>query len=598
MDEISEHQNKIINISDDILLSKIIEKLNNNFESEEKKLFCRSFYLYTKYNNNDFIINTENICNWLGFSYIKNLIRLIKSKFKENIDYIIKFNQTINSRSDKQTIFISINCFKKLCLKAGTERSDQIHDYYLNLENIIMEIVKNEFNQNILLKEKEFNEILLLKDSEINNLLEFKNKEITNIQKQKENNFLTNYSDKRVLYLIFIQNENLCKFGVTTDIKERFKCHKREISENISLEYCIESMYNTELEQLIKEHCKNPDHVLYGKRVEKYFNEKKQTELIQLSESFTIHDLYKEIQKICHKDEIILRLMAKNTELEYQISQLKDQLINLTNKNAELANKNTELIEKHTIEKENLIQSKKNIEHIKFNENFISEDWCQYQIYDKSLKLVKSYKNIQELIDDKSIVNNVNKQNIYKACRKNCLYRNYRFYRLDPKKELCEYTIPQTIEINTSPTFEPVVQMNMDKTKIIDIYSNPLSTAEKLKKEFPEKELETIKKSITNNLSEKSNNSAYGYKFFYLPEVDKNLVNAYVKQGGIIPKVVYNKGQIKINKIDKNGLIIHTYNSFKETKETENVSEKALRKILDKKELLNGYYFERVVKKE
>jgi hypothetical protein len=40
---------------------------------------------------------------------------------------------------NKERIMLSINAFKKkkFCLKANTSKSDEIHDYYVKLENII-----------------------------------------------------------------------------------------------------------------------------------------------------------------------------------------------------------------------------------------------------------------------------------------------------------------------------------------------------------------------------------------------------------------------------------------------------------------------------
>ena len=32
---------------------------------------------------------------------------------------------------NKEQILMNINTFKKLCLKAGTKKADEIHDYYI-----------------------------------------------------------------------------------------------------------------------------------------------------------------------------------------------------------------------------------------------------------------------------------------------------------------------------------------------------------------------------------------------------------------------------------------------------------------------------------
>jgi len=42
---------------------------------------------------------------------------------------------------------LNINTFKKLCLKANTENADKIHDYYIKLEMIYNELMKEEFDE-------------------------------------------------------------------------------------------------------------------------------------------------------------------------------------------------------------------------------------------------------------------------------------------------------------------------------------------------------------------------------------------------------------------------------------------------------------------
>ena len=39
---------------------------------------------------------------------------------------------------------LNVETFKKFCLKAGTKKADEIHDYFIKLENIMFEIAKEE----------------------------------------------------------------------------------------------------------------------------------------------------------------------------------------------------------------------------------------------------------------------------------------------------------------------------------------------------------------------------------------------------------------------------------------------------------------------
>ena len=43
---------------------------------------------------------------------------------------------------------LSIKTFKSLCLKAGTKKADEIHEYYIKLEDLIQEVSRRRSNRN------------------------------------------------------------------------------------------------------------------------------------------------------------------------------------------------------------------------------------------------------------------------------------------------------------------------------------------------------------------------------------------------------------------------------------------------------------------
>jgi hypothetical protein len=48
---------------------------------------------------------------------------------------------------------LNIKCFKKLCLVAATKQNKLLYDYYIIMEEIIMEYIEEQFNnQNIILE--------------------------------------------------------------------------------------------------------------------------------------------------------------------------------------------------------------------------------------------------------------------------------------------------------------------------------------------------------------------------------------------------------------------------------------------------------------
>jgi hypothetical protein len=150
--------------------TKLIEKLQNHFTDEEQRLYVCNLFLYLNYHPvNDFIINLDNVWKFIGFSNKANAKRLLKHNFKEDIDYkklLIHTDEQVenikdekNISSDKavirtddgkfknETIMLNINTFKKLCLKANTENADKIHDYYIKLEMVYNELMKEEIEE-------------------------------------------------------------------------------------------------------------------------------------------------------------------------------------------------------------------------------------------------------------------------------------------------------------------------------------------------------------------------------------------------------------------------------------------------------------------
>jgi len=168
--------------------SKLVEKIKNTFTEYEQQMFLSSFYCYLKHDSkNDFVIDLDNIWKWLGFSQKIRAKELLEKNFTINKDYksLLSLqrkqtyhNQTLEEKCNrgghnKEIFMLNVDTFKKICLKAGTKKADEIHDYFIKLENIIFEITKEECDE---LKQQ------------MQQLEETKNKEIE--EKLKEQKYL------------------------------------------------------------------------------------------------------------------------------------------------------------------------------------------------------------------------------------------------------------------------------------------------------------------------------------------------------------------------------------------------------------------------
>ena len=61
---------------------------------------------------------------------------------------------------NKQTILLTIKCFKSLYLKAQTKKAGEIHEYYMKMEEVLHQIVEEESDELRLQLEQKENIIL------------------------------------------------------------------------------------------------------------------------------------------------------------------------------------------------------------------------------------------------------------------------------------------------------------------------------------------------------------------------------------------------------------------------------------------------------
>lgn len=311
---------------------KILQKIQQCFTQIQQKLFVSSFYCYLNYNSKaDFVIELESIWKWLGFSRKDPVKVLLLKHFKQDIDYkIIKAATEVarvgsknlasevaeaslkkqHGGQNKEKIVMTINTFKKICLKSNTKKADEIHDYFIKLEELLQEVITEESNE---LKQQ-----LQIKDI----IIQQKDQQFI---LDTEQVLLQSYNKKSIVYLIFIY-ENLWKFGFTNNIFVRLNEHRRDINKNIKLIWCIESNDNIFLEKELKEYLQNTNY-----RKEKIFKKHIQTELIEIDDILIIQNKLIEINKYIEMDKNVKfktleDLKNKNKKLTEENKELKLQL--------------------------------------------------------------------------------------------------------------------------------------------------------------------------------------------------------------------------------------------------------------------------------
>jgi hypothetical protein len=359
--------------------SLIISKIKEQFSTDEQKLFITNCYCYINYDNeNDFVVEFDNVWKMLEFGRIEECKRVLVKHFKENVDYRVEksFPQVCGKPNlggrPKENILLTINCFKKLCLKAGTKKADEIHDYYIKLEKIVSQTAKEE-------SEKLRNQ-LQLKDGQLR-IKTQENKQL------KESTMLDAYDNKPTLY-IALAEENVAKFGYSNGIKTRTLVHKKEIGEQFTLVYVIETIHNRELENMIKKNLKD-------RKISKEYPNRKElcTELIQLDNFFTIETFYKTVLKYkesIDSGEILTKLMTENEELLQKVEKL-EKMTNIKVDNSDII---TKLTKENEIIKQTITQIIDEGEYICISRNQIFGNIYRLEISKEPVSNADGFTNV------------------------------------------------------------------------------------------------------------------------------------------------------------------------------------------------------------
>jgi phage anti-repressor protein len=129
--------------------SKLINKIKHFFTSDEQQLFVASFYCYLNCPTSEFVIDLDNIWEWLGYKQKNNAKVIIEKHFELDVDYkkaplFLQKPFEGNGGNNKEQYLLTTKTFKKLCMRANTKKSNDIHEYYIKLEEILIECVDEE----------------------------------------------------------------------------------------------------------------------------------------------------------------------------------------------------------------------------------------------------------------------------------------------------------------------------------------------------------------------------------------------------------------------------------------------------------------------
>jgi len=563
--------------------SKLIEKVKSNFTNYEQQLFLSSFYCYLKYNTkNDFVIDLDNVWKWLGFSQKARAKELIEKNFVINKHYkcLLSFEgkqifvpepsgakKSNRGGHNKEIIMLNIDTFKHLCLKAGTKKADEVHEYFIKLENIMFEITKEEseeLKQQLLQlenKNKETEEKLL------------KQKEI-----QNEKTLLDKFSYKcSLIYIIkvktYVNCEYIVKIGYSDKgITYRYNEHKTNYDECILLN-CFLVDKSKDFEGFLHSH-----NLIYPNKCKTLERHEKENELFLIGKNLT----YQMLLKIIHDNidnynykvsELLLENQLLKTKLETnqndinnnEITELKQMVKQLLNKVSSLEQSNQEILNK--------LNSQQTKVTTGFNQQLPTLGPRLQKINPENLQLIKVYESVTELMNEDK---NIKRPSIMKAIQENTVYYGFRWL-------LVERNLDPNIIHSIKPTKETKVQnvgyiakLDGNKTDILNVYLDRKTAAQ----------FNGYQSSSALDNPVKNGTITNGHYYILYNNCDQDLINKFEEKYAI--PLLYKDG---VGQFDNENNLVKEFSCKYDCIRELKMSDKTLVKALDKNIIYNNHYF-------
>jgi phage anti-repressor protein len=562
--------------------SKLIEKVKNHFTEYEQQMFIASFYCYLNYDyKNDFVIDLDNIWKWLGFSNKANAKILLEKQFKLNVDFTNllllqqKQEHATHGGHNKETFMLNINTFKKFCLKAGTKKADEIHDYFIKLENVLQEILFEESEE---LKQQ----LVQLEDK---NKLEYDTKLANQKVIEREKILLNTYGTiGSIFYVIKVKTydnkQYVIKVGESRrGVTDRYKEHKSKYEECVLLD-CFPVNKSKDFETFIKEHD-----LIRPNKVKNLQGHETELELFLIGKNLSYQTLLNIIN-----NNIKYFNNNDNSKLELENEQLKLMLEMKTTNNdngliqeliktvKDLSHKVDNLSHKvDTLEKSNKLNAHEPKLVTGFSEPLPTLGPRLQKINPETMMIIKVYETVSEVMKENT---NIKRPSINKAVVENTIYCGYRWLLVDRELD------PNIIH-NITPTKQTkaqnlgyIAQINKEQTKIVNVFLDRKTAAH----------FNGYESTSALDIPVKKFTLSQGYYYKIYDDCDLEFKEEFEKHINGLP-LLYKNG---VGQYDLQNNLIREFSCKYDCLKTLLMSDKTLAKALNKNVPYNGFYFKEI----
>lgn len=583
---------------------KLIEKVKNSFSNYEQQLFLSSFYCYLNYNSKtDFVIDLDNVWKWLGFSSKHKTKELLEKYFIINKDYKSLLSQAGEQKNsnfappkceaktdtrgghNKEIIMLNIETFKKFCLKAGTKKADEIHDYFIKMEELLHETLQEE---SINLKqqlEQAKEEILLVEDKSKKEYdLQLAKEKILEREKILLKEFETIGA---IFYIIkvksFENGQYIVKIGESrVGILARYKEHKSKYDECLLLD-CFLVNRSKDFETFIKDH----EHIRPSKVTDLPGHET-ELELFLIGKNLSyktllstvnnnikyFYDTNNEVRKLELELEILKTKQTSNIVSDLssdissdQLNKMDDILKMMMNKIDKLEQSNKEILDKLNASQTKLVTG--------FNQPNPHLGPRLQKINPETLHLVKIYESVTEAMNENQLIK---RPSINKAIQENTIYCEFRWLLVERNLDSNIIHNIKSTKQTRSQNLGYIAKLNIDKSEILNVYLDRKTAA--VKNGYASSAgLDHVVKNFT--LSK-------GYYYILYDSCEDELKDNFVIKNGNQEPILYKNG---IGQYDQENNLVKEFICKYDCIKTFHISEKTLQKALDNQVSYNGHMF-------
>jgi phage anti-repressor protein len=215
---------------------KKFSSINNHFIDDFFSLYDENT------EDNDFVINIDAVSKWLNILR-GNIKKTLVETYRERIDYKITVEKSTNAGRPKETIYLTPDCFKRICMLTKSEKGEEVRSYYIQLEKHI-----DKYKDNII--------------NDLRNRVKVLERNMKPIEIPK---------NEGVIYVLKtpedIALKDVYKIGSTEDFKKRLITHHTSHADNVEVKHVYKTNDVKGVERCLKAVLKEKQ---YRKRKEFY----------------------------------------------------------------------------------------------------------------------------------------------------------------------------------------------------------------------------------------------------------------------------------------------------------------------------------------